>query len=79
MFYRAGVVFDLAGIDACDNAYPMGYDRVGTARSAEQTFRLGFTTKTCWTPNQIETIHAVHALHPHHQDIGSRLARGQTT
>jgi citrate lyase subunit beta/citryl-CoA lyase len=67
----------LAGIDACDNAYPLAADRVGLVRSTEQTFRMGFATKTCWTADQVETIHAVHALRKEHVDIGARAARGQ--
>jgi len=52
----------IAGIDSCDAAHPLTTDPGGTARSADMSMRLGFTMKTCWSAEQVETVRNVFAL-----------------
>lgn len=49
-----------AGIAVCDAAYTPG-DLPGVARSADLAIRMGFSTKTCRTPEQVAVIHQVFA------------------
>lgn len=59
---RCALAGRAAGIAVCDAAHTLP-DLAGVARSADETFRMGFTTKTCRTPEQVPVIHRIYELY----------------